>query len=306
MLKEFFDSLKTRIDYRAKLGALASIEINAQKQWQAQGGLNRNLQNGDYGGDVLLLQQLLIDDEEIYPEKEITAYFGKLTKKAVVKFQKKYNLPQTGYVGKLTREKINELYFNELCPKGDGKYGEMILAKIDRDNGLPSGYSPPDLINISTKVRTSSITCLRTSAAQYLEKMFEAAKSDGVKLLVTSGYRKPEIQKWLNDYWRNINGFIALIEVAAPGYSEHQLGTTVDLAGESNSYLSTDPNFGNTKEGKWLYENAYKYGFIMSYPKGKEAKTSYMYEPWHYRFVGETIAKEIREKNLTFNEWLKS
>ena len=83
---------------------------------------------------------------------------------------------------------------------------------------------------------------------------------------------------------------------ARPGSSEHQTGLAVDIN-------AADDWFNNTKEAKWLANNAYKYGFILRYPKGKEYITGYQYESWHYRYVGEKVAKYIYEHDITYEEY---
>ncbi|MDD3663185.1 MAG: M15 family metallopeptidase, partial [Candidatus Pacebacteria bacterium] len=97
----------------------------------------------------------------------------------------------------------------------------------------------------------------------------------------------------------------ASIAIAKAGYSEHQLGTTIDLSGSSIGYASTLTKFGGTPEDLWLNENAHKYGFVQSYPIGKEEVTGYMYEPWHYRYLGVEIATKIKKSGLTITEFLK-
>ena len=87
---------------------------------------------------------------------------------------------------------------------------------------------------------------------------------------------------------------------ARPGFSEHQLGYSIDLTnGESVPF----EEFHNTKEYEWLKDNAYKYGFILRYPKDKEYITGYIFEPWHIRYVGYDIAKYIYENNITYEEY---
>ena len=91
---------------------------------------------------------------------------------------------------------------------------------------------------------------------------------------------------------------------AKPGQSEHQTGLAVDVSSESVDYLLSD-DYGETKEGKWLAENAHRFGFIVRFPRGKEDITGYQYEPWHIRYVGLTAAKEIHAEGITLEEYLK-
>ena len=83
---------------------------------------------------------------------------------------------------------------------------------------------------------------------------------------------------------------------AKPGYSEHQTGLAFDIN-------SIRDSFADTKEGLWLAKNAHIYGFILRYPKGKESITGYKYEPWHYRYVGVSVAQYIFENQITFEEY---
>ena len=89
--------------------------------------------------------------------------------------------------------------------------------------------------------------------------------------------------------------------VAPPGNSEHHTGLALDFV--SNESTELNKSFADTKAAKWLLENAESYGFILRYPEGKEDITGYMYEPWHIRYVGVDIAKEITEAGITFEEY---
>ena len=134
--------------------------------------------------------------------------------------------------------------------------------------------------------------------------MFMDGKKDGLILSVTSGFRRFEVQESILKATKAWKGDEAYKSVALPGHSEHQLGVAVDLSGKSVNYASTVYTFGNVPEGKWLVENSYKYGFILSYPKGKESITGYIYEPWHFRYVGVSFAKEIFDSEKTIVEYL--
>ena len=129
--------------------------------------------------------------------------------------------------------------------------------------------------------------------------MRKAALEDGIELKVVSGFRSYDIQNGLYNRYVARDGKAAADTYSArPGHSEHQTGLAADLN-------SVDNNFGDTKEGKWLNDNCYKYGFILRYPKGKEEYTGYMYESWHFRYVGD-IAKELYNNGswLSLEEYL--
>ena len=134
-------------------------------------------------------------------------------------------------------------------------------------------------------------------AAEHFKEMVNSAKTDGISIYNVSGYRSYSTQKSLYNNYVNRDGKAKADTYSArAGTSEHQTGLATDVNSVSTS-------FETTKAYKWLSENAYKYGFILRYPKGKEFITGYMYEPWHYRYVGKDVAKVIFEKNITYEEY---
>ena len=119
------------------------------------------------------------------------------------------------------------------------------------------------------------------------QKMKDAAANDGVTLSIISGYRSYDRQNTIYHNYVNRDGKSEADTYSArPGHSEHQSGLAFDLN-------RLESSFANTKEGKWLNEHAYQYGFILRYPKGKTNETGYVYEPWHFRYVGEELAKKL-------------
>jgi D-alanyl-D-alanine carboxypeptidase len=90
---------------------------------------------------------------------------------------------------------------------------------------------------------------------------------------------------------------------ARPGHSEHQTGLTMDVSGHSGTCAAEDC-FADTKEALWLADHAAEHGFIVRYPKGKEAVTGYKYEPWHLRYVGVESAQEITKQKITLEEYV--
>jgi D-alanyl-D-alanine carboxypeptidase len=191
-------------------------------------------------------------------------------------------------------------YFSQLCPKPTTHYRDRALDAVTRDMALPADYVPTNLVNITPMVRTIGIQCLDLPAALAIKDLFAAARRDGVELAVTSGFRRPEIQQITLDTWISIEGPRARNEVAEPFHSEHQLGTAVDLSGASQGFSGVQDNFGTTKEGKWLALNAPNYGFTLSYPS---SSPEYVYEPWHFRYVGTSTALFLLGRGVTFNEY---
>ena len=113
-----------------------------------------------------------------------------------------------------------------------------------------------------------------------------------------------EVAKWKGQGYDQTSAEIkAATVVKRPGQSEHNTGLAVDVGGSGNYSLSQD--FENTASFKWLYENCADYGFILRFPKGKEDVTGVIYEPWHYRYVGKKVAKEIMSKGICLEEYLE-
>lgn len=136
---------------------------------------------------------------------------------------------------------------------------------------------------------------------KYLE-MKQQAASEGITLIMISSYRQYELQvRLFRDYSYNWGEAAANRFSARAGQSEHQTGLAIDIT--SGGGLNAE--FANTPAGKWLWENAYKFGFILRYPQGKEHITGYMFEPWHYRYIGEEHAAHFGpNSSLTLEEYL--
>lgn len=179
-----------------------------------------------------------------------------------------------------------------------------IIANKSRP--LDPSYVPNDLIDVSVAKhgqKSQQELQLRFEAAKSLERLFATAKAEGVDLAEGSGYRSYQLQKF---YYENYVAQSGQAEAdrfsARPGTSEHQTGWATDLSAV-NGKCYLEECFGETPEGQWIASNAYKYGFILRYPKGKEEITGYQYEPWHLRYVGEALANELHKTEQTLEEY---
>ncbi len=183
--------------------------------------------------------------------------------------------------------------------------GDPIFMPVGKDLALPEGYVPPDLVPVPARFLAMSGQVMRQEAATALENWLTAAQQAGYSIGVVSAYRSYQDQ--VDDYTNSV-ATIGQAEtdrsVALPGHSEHQLGTTADLSTASVGY-EVVPAFGDTPEGRWLAQTAAQYGFVMSYPNGKEAVTGYEYEPWHFRYVGVQRAELVQADSLTLIEFLR-
>lgn len=182
-------------------------------------------------------------------------------------------------------------------PSSDNEDTEKIIVEnpgaidvlVNRINNLPDTYVPEDLVpltEVPTILSNPEVNQLRLPAYDALKLLFAGAKEAGFELFARSGYRSYNTQVSLYSSYVNNHGQEAADTFSAkPGQSEHQTGLSMDITSEYMNYQLSE-TFGDTDEGKWVSENAHKYGFIVRYPKGKENITGYMYEPWHIRYLG--------------------
>lgn len=162
---------------------------------------------------------------------------------------------------------------------------------LDKNVSIPTDYAPPDLVIVNSRqVPSFGNQFLRAEAANQLAGMLIDAKKSGLAFAVYSGFRPSTQQATLYREWSKVLGVNSNIRAAPPGHSEHQLGTAADLV------LANGKDIYPSKTWDWLFQNAYKYGFVMSYGENQE-KTGYQFEPWHWRFVGLRLATQIRNSS---------
>ena len=189
----------------------------------------------------------------------------------------------------------NDFYTNI----SDSPRQEDSLVLANKYYSLSSNFVPDDLETINSKYSSGSKK-LKHDARVAFEQMAKDAKLDGYTIRAVSTYRSYSYQKQLySNYVKNDGVKNADTYSARAGHSEHQTGLAVDVDNSKVSYTS----FGNTKEFKWMLENAHKYGFILRYTKDNEFITGYKDEPWHYRYVGVDIATYIYENPMTYEEY---
>ena len=193
---------------------------------------------------------------------------------------------------------------------------DWALYVIGNDDPLPEDFS------VATKT-VAGERVLDERCADYAIEMLKAAEKDGIDLYVTSAYRS--VQKQAENLESYTNSLIAQgwsaaeadvqakKEIALPGCSEHNAGLAMDIVSSDYWYTHTDldESFEELPHFDWLVDNSWKYGFVLSYPKGKEDITGFIYEPWHYRFVGLYHAEKIHNvyaetgEFLTVNEYIE-
>lgn len=172
-----------------------------------------------------------------------------------------------------------------------------LLQKYSKVYFLNEHYAPIDLEKIDTKwvYDDNKAYYIHEEVWPYLEKLLENAEDDGMDLQIISAFRSFDEQAQLKGAYTVQYGSGANTFSADQGYSEHQLGTTIDF---TNSQVgSTFSGFAQTKEYQWLKDNAHKWGFVLSYP---ENNNYYQFEPWHWRFVGEKLADDLYDDEEYF------
>lgn len=184
-----------------------------------------------------------------------------------------------------------------LQPAGSMLGEDGILYLVNRGRRISKAYVPEDLVTPKVATRKKSLQdniLMRAEAASALEAMFASAKKEeNLTLYAASGYRSFGIQQILFNQKVTETGSREKAQktVAPPGTSEHQLGLAMDL--QAPSQLNLNRSFGDTPEGRWVAQNAQRFGFIVRYKREWSQVTGYLYEPWHVRFVGIAHAKAL-------------
>lgn len=193
-------------------------------------------------------------------------------------------------------------YDTPYIPEG----GDATVQLVNKVCGVSKNYKPANLQ--LTKYRATD----RAEANQYMvdyaanamDAMIEGAMAEGYTVLVTTAYRSYSFQSTLYNNYVAKDGQAAADKYSArPGTSEHQTGLAADLTSATVGYKLTK-DFGATQEGQWLSAHAHEYGFILRYTSAGEPITGYMYEPWHFRYVGVDNATYIHEKGITLEEFI--
>lgn len=170
---------------------------------------------------------------------------------------------------------------------------------VNKYHKLDENYEPSDLTIIDSKY-ASGTQKLRKEAKIKFEEMASDMAKDNLKIYAGSTYRSYTYQKGLYDRYVKKDGFAAAETYSArSGYSEHQLGLAVDIVNGKWDYLSE-----NDKEYDYLVKNSCKYGFILRYPRGSEYVTGYMFEDWHFRYLGIELATKVFNSGLTYDEYI--
>jgi D-alanyl-D-alanine carboxypeptidase len=187
-------------------------------------------------------------------------------------------------------------------------YDSWSTTLVDWLLRVPRRYKAPDLVPVS-EAGIAGPGRIRAVAIEDLRAMTRAAARNGTPIAVNSPYRSYAEQVASFNGWVNVDGYDDAITYSQrPGHSEHQLGLTIDfMTLGGGSALQGD--WATTPSGRWMAENAWKYGWLMSYPLGDNGelfnpRTCFHYEPWHYRYLGRAMARKVHNSGLTIREYL--
>lgn len=205
----------------------------------------------------------------------------------------------------LTAEKEKNSEFEDQIDRLTGTVGKLdklsridpeLLIKYSRVYFLNENYKPEKTAGVDTDflLNQDQPEYIHSKVSGHLNDLLQDAEADEINLRVLSGYRSFDEQMNLKDAYTTSYGYGANAFSADQGYSEHQLGTTIDFTTEELGGLT---GFESTEAYAWLQKNAYKYGFIISYPK---ENIYYIFEPWHWRFVGEKLAGDLHDDGKFF------
>ena len=282
--------------------------------------INKLLDLGYNSKEINLFYKKIKDDIEIIInneyDKDITkylelSYYRKENLDRYIKYKNNFdNLKSafdvTDIINNFNYED-NVTYVNANLDKEYYTYDKLVSDKealeldvlVNKYNRLNKDFEPSDLENIQSKY-ASNDQKLRHVAKEAFEKMCYDASKEGIYIYAGSTYRSYSYQTSLHNKYISEDGLNeAEVYSARAGYSEHQLGLAVDILSSKWKLINEDDI-----EYSWLVENSYKYGFILRYPRKKEYITGYVFEDWHYRYLGVDLAKKVHDSNLTYDEYV--
>lgn len=191
---------------------------------------------------------------------------------------------------------LDQPFYTNIQPSPRTNTPQVLVNKY---NYLEKDYVPKNLELINEKYSNTGMRLVKEARIAF-ESLAENAAKDGFTITAMSTYRSYSYQESLYNRYKEKDG-VELTDTysARAGHSEHQTGLAIDVYNKKQPYTS----FEQTKEFTWMQENAYKYGYILRYPKDKEYITGYQYEPWHYRYVGTEISTYMQKHNITYDEY---
>ena len=248
---------------------------------------------------LIILSLFIFKGEKKTEKKEVDKnvnypFYKEELKNAYQEYQNKTNLPYKKVIIDVNIG-LNKPFYTDTKRINNPNSPYVLVNKY---HYLDKDFVPNDLVETKDYAKTSLL--MQKIAYENFKEMANDAKKENLNIRIVSAYRSYSYQENLyNNYLKADSQEIVDTYSARAGYSEHQTGLAVDI----DNIIKNYNQFHLTKEFDWMQRNAYKYGFILRYPLGKENITGYKYEPWHYRYIGKTIAKYIHDNDLTYDEY---
>lgn len=245
--------------------------------------------------EVLSENDMTDNDLEVSPYSLISYYLREREERYTIYAEDNKALSDSQIVLDVNMDLDYEFYSHISNPQNVSS----LFILCNKYSQLPSDFLPRGLIDIPSDyhLNDGKVYKLDEEALKSYIEMSEAAKKDGINLKIISAHRTYAYQAGLYNRYVDKHGKDEADRFSArPGHSEHETGLAIDLNEISKS-------FEDTKAFSWLDKNAQLYGYILRYPSGMEHRTGYLYEPWHYRYVGKETAIIIKDENLLFDEY---
>lgn len=263
---------------------------------------NKEIEKEEKNNDNKNEEEKEIEKDEYYEYKKLSYYKDK-NKERYLKYKEKHN--DYSYEQVVTYVNIGlDQEFYSYADNAD--MDKEILVLMNKYHKLEDYYEPDDLEEINSKYFISGNTLvrkLRKEAKEAFETLSQDSIDNGTPVYGQSAYRPFEMQDSLyRDAVASLGQKQADIDTARPGFSEHQTGLAIDV---SSTKWGNMLSFDDTDSFSWMQDNAYKYGFILRYPDDLTDITGFMYESWHYRYVGVKVATDMHNNypNLTYDEY---
>ena len=308
-LTYYIDKLITAVYVASLIGGVLVCTTTDTKASDTHTGIvvYRSIASTSGELDHMTADDFLTGGEKAADREDITEYLDNLKKRGFTEEKRSSDEDPSGLKGE-TEEEVTETEGEEFddVPGPEIDTNDWRLILVNKQNPVPDDF----------EVKLSNINGSQYADSRIISdiyRMMDAAADDGVDLMICSAFRSYDRQKSLfnNKINKLMNSGMTYLEaykvgsmnVTVPGTSEHHLGLALDIL--TGSYTTMDDGFGDTEAGKWLAKNAPEYGFILRYPEGKEDITGIVYEPWHFRYVGTRYAKDITQRGVCLEEYLK-
>ncbi len=295
------EAFKSKYYKEANLDSYSKIKY--QKQKNIIKNINTLIDKGYSNSNIsLILAHGNDSDVSEFAKRDKIKYLEEFYSLSYAKL--KYYDRYVKYSSETGEDEETTVLFVNLSMDKDDYVDPINVDKFSRDMlvnkhyKLSEDFVPDDLVTFDDKYCNGEVQEGNREAVVAFKNMYEAAKKEGLELVINSSYRSYQDQESICNTYKDLygEGYVSRY-VALPGFSEHQTGLAFDIGSTSSNV------FADSKEYEWMLDNAYKYGFILRFTKANLSITGFRSEPWHYRYVGKKIAKYIYDNDISFEEY---